>query len=258
VVLPPPGSIPIPSGPVAPGDSPIAPGHRQVADGIGQVARSTQQVAAKPKLNFGTIKKKEAAVVTGDYPVLPDPDGKLSEQAAAFLVAHAKEEAAKGAKEAARATLVAAARPFHFTTNSGHADVPSSVAIHSPEGEVRVTFKDSYKKLDEAKFDQVKNVIGESLAGVYIAQTFEFTIKSDKIPEAKMQAVIDAINVMAADLGIEDAVDVATCYMPTAEWHTARYRQLTPDQNLQLEHLVDSEKGFCACAVGPARGKAKG
>jgi len=212
-------------------------------------------VKAKPKLDFGGIKKKEILSPTSEYPVLPDPDGQLAEQAAAFLEAHAAEEAAKGAKEAARFALVTAARPFHFTVNSGFSDVPSSVAIQSPKGEVRVTFKDSYKKLDEPKFDFVRQIIGEDLAGVYMSQTFEFTIKSEKIPEDKMQSVIDAIKEMAVGLGIADAVDVATCYKPTAEWHSARYRRLTPDQNLRLEGM--DEKGFCTAAVSPARGGRK-
>jgi hypothetical protein len=69
-----------------------------------------------------------------------------------------------------------------------------------------------------------------------------------------MQAVIDAVNDLADRLGIAAAVSVAACYKPTAEWHTARFRRLTPEQNLQLERMIDSEKGFCTAAVGPARG----
>ena len=238
-VLPPPAPIPKPS--------PGLPATLSRPTGEG--------VKAKPKLDFGGIKKKEAVAPASDYPVLPDPDGKLAEQAAAFLEAQEKEEAAKGAKEAARGQLIMAARPYHFTVNSGHAEVPSSIAVRSPAGEVRVTFKDSYKKLDESKFDLVKDVIGEGLASIYMAQTFEFTIKSESIPEDKMQAVIDAMTEMAARLGIQDAVAVATCYKPTAEWHTARYRRLSPEQNLALEAAIDREKGFCTVAVGAVRGK---
>jgi hypothetical protein len=179
----------------------------------------------------------------------------MAAQAAAFLEAHAAEEAATGAKEAARFELIAAARPFHFRVNSGHAEIPSSVAILSPKGEVRVTFKDAYKKLDEAKFETVKQVIGEQLAETYLMQTFEFTIKSEKIPADRMQEVIDGIRELATRLNIVDAVAVATCYKPTSEWHTARFRHLTPDQNMRLEGAVDREKGFCTASVGPARGK---
>jgi hypothetical protein len=212
----------------------------------------------KAKLDFGGIKKKEtAAAPSSEYPVLPDPDGSLATQASAFLKAHAAEAAATGAKEAARGVLVAAARPFHFSVNSGRAEIPSSVSIPSPDGEVRVTFKDAYKKLDEVKYERVAGLIGEELAGAYLTQTFEFTINSEKIPEEKMQAVIDAINEMAVDLGVESAVSVATCYKPNAEWHSARFRKLSPEQNLELERLIDSEKGFCTAAVGPARGKGK-
>jgi hypothetical protein len=208
----------------------------------------------KRALDFGGIAKKEATAAS-DYPVLPDPDGTLAAQAAAFLEALEAETAAAGAKEAARFELVTAARPFHFQVNSGHAEIPSSVSIHSPKGEVRVTFKDAYKKLDEAKFSLVQQVIGESLATAYMAQTFEFKITSENIPEAKMQEVIDAMREMATRLGITDAVSVATCYKPTAEWHTARFRQLTPEQNLRLEAVIDREKGFCQAAVGPVRGR---
>ena len=61
-------------------------------------------------------------------------------------------------------------------------------------------------------------------------------------------------NLTLADI---DAVAVATCYKPTAEWHTARFRHLTSDQNLRLEGLVDREKGFCTASVGLALGKGK-
>ncbi len=230
VVLPPPGQRPAETG-----GTPVPP---------------------KPKLNFGGIKKKDtAAAPASEYPVLPDPDGTQAEWAAAFLDAQAREEAAKGAKETARLELIKVARPFHFKYNSGHLEVPSSVTVASPRGEVRVTFKDAYKKLDETKFSVVQEIIGQELANTYLTQTFEFSIKSNAIPEAKMQAVIDAVTEMAGKLGIEDAVAVATCYKPTSEWHSARFRHLTAEQNLELETAIDSEKGFCTVAVGPVRGK---
>ena len=47
---------------------------------------------------------------------------------------------------------MSAARPVHVTVNSGHAEILSSVAVRSPKGEVRVSFKDAYKKLDDTKF----------------------------------------------------------------------------------------------------------
>jgi hypothetical protein len=70
-----------------------------------------------------------------------------------------------------------------------------------------------------------------------------------------MQAVIDAINKITEELAIGDAVSVKACYKPTSEWHTARFRHLTAEQNIQLESAVDNEKGFCTVAVGPVRGK---
>ncbi len=209
---------------------------------------------SRPKLNFGGLATKQtAALAASDYPVLPDPDGHLAKIAEAFLDAHAAEEAATGAKEANRFELVKAAMPFHFSANAGRAEIPSSVAVLSPKGEVRVTFKDSYKKLNDVKYEAVRQVIGDELASSYMTQTFEFNIKSEKIPEALMQSVIDGITELATRLGIADAVAVATCYKPTAEWHTARFRRLSAEQNMKLEATVDREKGFCTAAVGPAR-----
>ena len=212
--------------------------------------------AVKPKLDFGDLKKKTTvAAATSEYPILPDPDGSVADQAAAFLEAQSAEEAACGAKEAARLELVTKARPFHFTVNAGHASVPSSVLAVSPQGTVRLTFKDAYKKLDDDRFEAIKGIIGEDLASQYLEQTFEFSVKSDKIPAAKMQDVINAMQEMATQLGIADAVTVASCYKPTAEWHAARYRKLTPEQNIQLEAAIDLEKGYCTVAVGPNRGR---
>ena len=241
---------------VAPEASPPAPAPGPTLTVLPAPAAAPSPSPGKPKLVFGALKPKAPAQTASEYPVLPDPDGELAKHAEAFLEAHAKEEAATGAKEAARLELITAAMPFHFTTHHGcNGEIPSSVSVLSPAGEVRVTFKNAYKKLDEAKFEAVKTVIGEGLADLYLTQTFDITIKSDKIPAARMQEVIDAMQELATRLDIVDAISVATCYKPVAEWHSYRFRALTPAQNLKLESLVDREKGFCQSSVSPARGK---
>jgi len=177
----------------------------------------------------------------------------MAQYAEAFLEAHAQETAAAGAKETNRLELITAGRPFYFKVNQGRAEAPSSVAVLSPKGEVRVTFKDAYKAVDEVKFEALQDAIGSDLAEGYFKQVFEFSIKSDLIPEAKMQEVIDAVTQLAVDHGIEAAVAVKTFYKPTPEWHNARLRLLTDEVNMKLERAVDPEKGFCQVAVGPAR-----
>jgi ribosomal protein S13 len=218
---------------------------------------STAQPAGsgRAKLNFAGLKTSKPSTKASEYPVLPDPEGKMAGYAADFLEAQEREEAAKGAKETARLELVHAAKPFYFATNAGRAEVPSSVAIESPKGEVRVTFKDKYKNLDESQFERVRQVVGDQIADSYLEQTFVFKIDSDAIPPSKMQAVIDEVQAMTARLGIGEAVSVTTCYKPTSEWHAARFRQLSAEQNIELEEVIDREKGFCQVSVGAARGR---
>ncbi|HEV7924439.1 MAG TPA: hypothetical protein VGR14_03745 [Verrucomicrobiae bacterium] len=218
-------------------------------------APSTAAAPSKPKLNFGSIKKKDVKVVA-EYPVLPDLEGTNAQYATAFLKAQAEEEAAKGAKEAARGELVRRARDFHFKINAGKAAIPSSVSILALDGEeVRVTFKEKYKAMDEEKLAAIKTIIGAEMADKYLVEKFVFKIESDKIPADKMQGVIDAVNALAGTHCIADAVSVTSCYEPNSEWHTARFRELSDVQNIDLEFALDGEKGFCQISVGAARGK---
>jgi hypothetical protein len=211
-------------------------------------------VPTKPKLNFGGLAQKAPAAKAGkEYPVLPDPTGDIAQYAAAFLDAEEKEKAATGAKEAARAVLIEHARPFYFASQAGRAELVSSVAVHSPKGEVRVTFKNRYSSLDDEKYGRVEFIIGAETAGRYFTQTFSINVDSAKIPSDRMQAVIDAMQALAQSQNIVDAITVKIGYAPTEQWHGARFRELPSDKNLELENL--DAKGFCQVAVGAARGK---
>lgn len=213
---------------------------------------ATARQAGKPKLSFGSLKTAAPASApkSSKYPVLPDSTGKIAIAVKSFLDAQAAEEAATGAKEAARAELIAAARPYHFRANAGKPEAASSVLGVSDAGEVRITFKDAYKKLYDLA--PVRGIIGETV-DAHFSESFEFKINSDLIPADKLQETIDEVNKLSAKLQLGDALKVVTCYKPVAEFHAARYRNFTAEQNIAIENAVDPDKGFCTVAVTTAK-----
>src|SRR5438093_10579150 len=100
------------------------------------------------KVSFGAIGAKKEAKKTTEYPAYPDGNGAAAEIAARIIERTAEFDALKGALETDKAELKQMVSPFYFSTNSGKVEVPSSVAVTSPKGEVLVTYKKRYTKLD--------------------------------------------------------------------------------------------------------------
>ena len=205
------------------------------------------------RIDTSDIAPKAAVNAQRDFPVLPDTDGTAQQLADAFLEAAAAETAAKGNKEMFRGQLIEKAMPFHYQATGGLADPPNSVSVFGRDGEVLVTFKDAYKKLDEPEI--LERVLGSELTAQYFRQSIEFSIDCDEVPERLVPKVVQLLRAMVAELGIPKALKVKDKIVPTAEWHAARYRALTPEQNVRLEQAF-GEKGFGVVAVGQARGRA--
>jgi hypothetical protein len=219
------------------------------------------------RINFGGLKEKpKAEAGNTQYPVLPDPTGETSALADDFLKWHAAEAQAKGAKEVARGQLVERASPFHWQTNCGRGEVSGTVSVRGKTGaEVLVQFKDAYKNIADVK-DKAGNIVitaeerikamPPEVFAKFFRQTFTIEIDSVKIPDGKLQTVVDKMQSLAAELGIEDAVAISAAFKPLESWHHERYRVLTPEQNMAIEKGM-GEKGLMTIAVTAARGRKK-
>jgi hypothetical protein len=127
------------------------------------------------------------------------------------------------------------AAPFYFTTNHGRAEIPSSISIPSSKGEVLVTFANRYPLLKDES--GLVPVLGEAV-GEHFRQTFELSIKGDKLPSDKTQELMDRLQELFAEFGCVDALEVKEGLKPVDTFHASRHRLLTPEQNLTLEQVV--------------------
>ncbi len=181
------------------------------------------------KVSFGAIKPK--ADTKTSYPVFPDDTGQAAILAARIRERQDQFDALDGALKTDKAELKQMVSPFYFGTNSGKHDVPSSISVQSPDGEVLVTFQNRYSLLpDEAG---ILTILGDKLE-LFFGQTFEIKIKSDKLG-TKAQEFVTALQDLAVGFNCADALEIKEGVKPTSDFHAARHLQLTPAQNMELE-----------------------
>ncbi len=219
---------------------------------------SSQMPAVAPSetgvttFDFGKVKSKKEETKKA-FPVLPDPNGEIKQMADAWLVAHAQKEAAEGSMETLAAQMKQRALPFHYTINAGLADPPNTVSVRGSEGEVLIQYKEAYAKLDSV--DAIVGAIGKPLTAKYFEQRFEYSVKSELIPQNKIQEVIKKMNELSELIGVDGAVVVKPFFKPNEQFRLARYRELTTAQNLALERI--GAKGLTTVAVTSAKGRKK-
>jgi len=189
---------------------------------------------ALKKVSFGGIASRKDDTKTA-YPVLPDPQGKAAEIASRILERTEQFEALKGALETDKAELKFMVAPHYFAVNRGRHEVPSSVAVNSPQGEVLVTFQNRYPLLPDET--GLLPVLGETATQSLFRQSFELKIKGDKLPAGQTQELMDRLQALFAEFGATDALEVKEGVKPVDEFHAARHHQLTPEQNLALEQV---------------------
>jgi len=225
-----------------PRHNPAASGGTAVSEPPAAPAASTQAEVRPPvqpakaglkKVSFGKITKKDETTKTA-YPVFPDAQGRAAEIAARILERSEQFEALKGALETDKAELKFLVAPHYFAVNHGRHEVPSSVSVSSPQGEVLVTFQNRYSLL--ADESGLLPVLGER-TGEFFRQSFELKIKGDKLPEDRVQELMDRLQSLFAEFQATDALEVKEGVKPTADFHAARHLQLTPEQNLALEQV---------------------
>jgi hypothetical protein len=188
------------------------------------------------KVSFGTIAKKKEDTKTA-YPVMPDTRDS-AELAARILQRTEEFEALKGALETDKAELKLLATPHYFTVNHGRHEVPSSIAVNAKDedgkiiGEVLVTFQNRYSILpDEAG---VQPILGER-TGEFFRQCFDLKIAGDKLPEDKVQELMDELQTLFSKYNASDAIEVKEGVKPVKEFHAARHLELSVADNLALD-----------------------
>jgi hypothetical protein len=184
------------------------------------------------KLSFGKIAVAKADTAT-TYPVFPDANGQAAIIAARIVERVEQMDVLEGALETDKEELRVMTNPHYFQVNHGRHDVPSSLAVNSPKGEVLVTYSSRCKQLpDEAP---VTAILGPERTAKYFRQAYEFKLPGDKLPAAKAQAFIDELQELLNSYGCADALEVKTTIKPTDDFHAARHLELTTEENLAVD-----------------------
>ncbi len=170
------------------------------------------------------------------YPLLPDPDGQVSELVTAILDQSAQLEALEGGLVLAKEELIAIAKPFYFIHHSGQHVLASSVEARASDGRVvRVGFSNSYRGVSDE--GALLRLAGEHTER-YFKQSFEIKIKGDAIPEAAVEPLLAELQALFARHGANAALVAKATVKPTKEFHAARHTLFNPAQNAELDKVV--------------------
>src|ERR1017187_8592948 len=114
------------------------PPNLQPADD-GELAPPTQPLpsvkAGIRKVSFGGIAAKKDDSKKTVYPVFPDANGLAGALAATIIEQTEQLDALTGSLDTNKAELKFMVSPEYFRVNHGKHEVPSSVAVNSPQGE---------------------------------------------------------------------------------------------------------------------------
>jgi len=196
-------------------------------------AKATNAEASVKRVSFGAISRKTQDSKT-DYPVLPDPNGQATEIATRILERTDEFEALKGALETDKAELKLLSTLPYFQLNHGNHDVPSSLSVPTPIGEVLVTFQNRYPGLETER--QLLPILGEHTSR-FFRQSFKVEIDGDKLPAASAQELINGLQELFARHRSLDALKLTESIKPVPEFHAARHLILAPEQNLRLNEI---------------------
>ena len=192
------------------------------------------------KVSFGGIAAKKDDSKKTVYPVFPDPNGQAGAIAAQIIEQTEQLDALEGSLLTAKAELKFMVAPTYFQINHGKHEVPSSVAVNSPQGEVLINFQNRYKSLpDEAN---ILPILGDRTEE-FFRQAFELKVNGDLIPVDHAQELLDEVVALFKRYNCEQALEAKSCVKPTKEFHAARHLILTPEQNLLLDQVCPIVSG---------------
>ena len=107
----------------------------------------TPPASTVKKVSFGGVKKKKEETKTV-YPVFPDTNGQAAIIAARIKQRQQDFDALEGALKTDKAELKVMVAQHYFAVNHGKHEVPSSIAVNSPAGEVLVNFQNRYSLME--------------------------------------------------------------------------------------------------------------
>ena len=193
------------------------------------------------KLNFSGIAtgKPAAAVGPADKPVLPDPDGHISELAASIKEKTAQVEAL----ELDKAELSSLVKQFYFANANGKAAVPKGVMCQITEcqkgkeptvvGEIYVACQNRYRAItDDAALTLAA---GDKLD--LFRNKFEFKIDGDLVPADCAQELVEDLQKLFAHHNASGALTAKQVSIQTKEFHEKRHREFDVAQNIELDRV---------------------
>ena len=184
----------------------------------------------------GFTVQSPASKSSKSYPLLPDPDGQVSEIVVTILDQSAQAEALTGSLELLKAELIAIAKPFYFAHHSGQHVLASSIEARASDGRlVRVGFSNSYRGVSDET--ALLRLAGEHTER-YFKQSFELKIKGDAIPEAAVEPLLAELQELFARHSASAALVAKAVVKPTKEFHAARHTLFTAAQNGELDRVV--------------------
>jgi len=122
----------------------------------------------------------------------------------------------------------------YFQLHHGKHEVPSSLGVPTPVGEVLVTFQNRYASLQSESI--LIPILGDHTSR-YFRQSFKVEIDGDKLPTASSQELVNALQDLFTRHNALDALKVTESIKPVPEFHSVRHLILTPQQNLALNDL---------------------
>ncbi len=185
-------------------------------------------------INFANFLKKPAKAKTV-YPVIETERAK--ELAAVILTLSDEFDVIEANLLINKADLRSLVVPEFFKRHAGLSDVPSSMAINAADGrEVLVSMTSRYKQPTDR--DALNALLGEVNAERYMKPSFKLEIDSEKIPQAKQQAVFEALVATLTSFGCAEALSAKPSIAPVEDFHVARHTMFTPEVNMQIENIM--------------------
>jgi len=185
------------------------------------------------KVQFGVIARKKSDN-RASYPLLPDPQGRFAAIAARIIERAAQVEALSGGLDVDKAELKTLATPFYFTHGQGKLEVPTSIAVACPAGQVLITYQNRYGRLESE--EPLLPILGHQ-TGRFFRQAFTLEIDGDKLPADHTQDLLEGLQELFGKYQAGDALKVREGIKPVTDFHTLRHTALTPEQNLALDQV---------------------
>ena len=170
-------------------------------------------------------------------PVFPDDNKEAARIAARIIERSAKFDELEGQLKTDKAELKMLVAPHYFTINHGKGEIPSSIAVNSPSGEVLVCFQNRYSKLPDE--EPLAAVLDAEHIAKYFQQTFEIKISGAKLPQDPevCQTLMNELQELFARHQASDALEASEGIAPKKNFHEDRHRELSVSQNLALEQI---------------------